>query len=529
MKRRKFIQTASLAGLGVAVSGCNKEFTAPISSGANIYKKAIVIGSGFGGSVAALRLCEAGIETTLLERGMAWDTSDPFADTFSDALGSDNRSTWLSRSSAFPFGPPITFSKKYTGVLEKVRMPGIDIITPAAMGGGSITFGGILATPLREAFISRFPAAVSYDELTGTYFPRVLNELEASVMPEDIFAHPSFHHNRVFKSHNDNAGITTVDITTNYNWEILQQEINGSIPASSIIGEAIFGCNSGAKNSLDKNYLQKAKDTGFLEIKTLHIVKEISRNAEGKYLVSAAEINNNGITEKLWNYTCDYLFLAAGSVGTTKLMVKAKAKNRLPLLNEFTGTGWGNNGMSMLLRGNIPGPTGAKQGFPPRYGALHPAGSEELFFVEHFPFSLGGNIDLKILGYNMMGLPSVRGTWLYDAAEDDARLSYPLPRDSDQRLTDEAAISFCNRLNNANGGELSSFLGNIPINTVTYHPLGGMVIDKATDLFGRVKNYDNLYVMDGSLLPGTSGCCNPALTIAGIAERNMEDILLKDF
>jgi cholesterol oxidase len=528
LRRRLFIKSTTLAGLGLA-TGCKKDAPKLVPSGVNQYRKAVIIGSGFGGAVAALRLCQAGIETTILERGISWDTTDPNAETFSDALGSDNRSTWLNRTSAFPFGPPITFPKKYTGVLEKVRMNGIEIMAPAAVGGGSITFGGILATPIREAFESRFPAEISWQQLTDTYFPRVLQQLNASVMPDDVFDHPSFLHNKVFKQHNDNAGISTVDIISNYNWDIVRQEINGSIRPSSIIGEAIFGCNSGAKNSLDKNYLKQANDTGNLEIRPLHNVLDISRNNEGKYVILAEQIDTEGRVIKLWNYLCDYLFLAAGSVGTTKLMVKAKAKGKLPDLNEHTGDGWGNNGMSMLLRGNINTPTGAKQGFPPRYGALYPAGSSQPFFVEHFPFSLGGNIDLRMLGYNMMGLPGVRGSWSYDAAYEDAVLSYPFPWTSDQQQTDQAAVAFCNKLNNINGGDLSPFLGKIPINNVTYHPLGGMVMGKAADLSGRVKNYEKLYVMDGALMPGTTGCCNPALTISGIAERNIETILNEDF
>ena len=58
----------------------------------------------------------------------------------------------------------------------------------------------------------------------------------------------------------------------------------------------------------------------------------------------------------------------------------------------------------------------------------------------------------------------------------------------------------------------------------TVHPLGGCVRGAATDAFGRVKNYDNLYVNDASQLPGYLGC-NPYMTITALAERNIEGIL----
>ena len=56
----------------------------------------------------------------------------------------------------------------------------------------------------------------------------------------------------------------------------------------------------------------------------------------------------------------------------------------------------------------------------------------------------------------------------------------------------------------------------------TVHPLGGMVLGKACDLDGRVFGYQNLYVVDGSLIPGSTGCANPSLTIAALAEYIMD-------
>jgi cholesterol oxidase len=52
---------------------------------------------------------------------------------------------------------------------------------------------------------------------------------------------------------------------------------------------------------------------------------------------------------------------------------------------------------------------------------------------------------------------------------------------------------------------------------------------KACDFFGRVKNYEKLYVNDSALIPGSTACANPAFTVAAIAERNMEKIIHEDF
>jgi cholesterol oxidase len=64
-------------------------------------------------------------------------------------------------------------------------------------------------------------------------------------------------------------------------------------------------------------------------------------------------------------------------------------------------------------------------------------------------------------------------------------------------------------------------------NRFTYHPLGDLVLGKATDRYGRVRGYRNLYVTDGSLLPGSTGV-NPFVTITALAERNIERVLAED-
>jgi len=65
--------------------------------------------------------------------------------------------------------------------------------------------------------------------------------------------------------------------------------------------------------------------------------------------------------------------------------------------------------------------------------------------------------------------------------------------------------------------------------SITAHPLGGIVLNRATDNIGMLKNYNGLYAIDGTLVPGHTGCTNPALTIAALAERNIERIIKRDF
>lgn len=113
-----------------------------------------------------------------------------------------------------------------------------------------------------------------------------------------------------------------------------------------------------------------------------------------------------------------------------------------------------------------------------------------------------------------------RGHFTYDAASDSARLQWSA---SQGKPSIDAAKSLFDKVNRANGtiyrsdlfGDTRSFE-----NRFTYHPLGGLVLAKATDLYGRVKGYRNLYVTDGSLIPGSTGV-NPIAGAhrAGGAER----------
>jgi cholesterol oxidase len=62
---------------------------------------------------------------------------------------------------------------------------------------------------------------------------------------------------------------------------------------------------------------------------------------------------------------------------------------------------------------------------------------------------------------------------------------------------------------------------------LTYHPLGGAILDKATDNNGRLHGHPGLYVIDGSLIPGST-VVNPFVTITALAERNIAKIIAAD-
>ena len=367
---------------------------------------ALIIGSGFGGAVTALRLGESGIRTMVLEQGRRWQsTSAPF----SRNLPPDGRSTWLRNKTILPFGPEFSI-QKYTGVLDRVDYPNMKVYRGIAVGGGSIVYGGISIEPPEELFYEVFPRGVSYQEL-HPYYDRVRDMLGISTVPADIEKASHYEYARVFAKHAANAGLEAISIGQAADWDIIRSEIAGTILPSAIIGEMLYGGNSDYKNSLDRNYLPMAEATGYVTIHPLHRVINIRQHNSGKYAVTVENIDETGKVLQTKEITTTFLFFAAGSIGTTELLVKARHTGNLAKLNEDVGKGWGTNGNVLFSRA-VEESTGKMQGGPvitgvSDYGNTQtPAAVESVFLpIVH---------DCRCLLQLLIGLDTERGDFSYD-------------------------------------------------------------------------------------------------------------------
>lgn len=527
--RRSFLKTAgaatALATIGPFFITGKKAHALPLRiSSTPMFRKAIVIGSGFGGSVTALRLAEQGIETLLLEKGRRWDR-EPGRDTFSKYIYPDGRSTWLSYTTKTPLGPPLPINR-YTGVLEGHDFGHLRVMTGSAYGGGSIVYGGLYVKPPKNLFEQVFPPELSYDEM-GIYYDRVGQKMGISSAPEDVFGSPYFTHYRVMETHCERAGIEVDRIHTATDWGIVRDEIEGRVPPSVIHGEAIYGVESGAKKSLDVTYLKDAEATGKFEARTLRLVTDIGITDNGQYVVRAERIDEQGSFVEEEFYQSDHLFLSAGSIGSTSLLVKARAKRTLPLLDDQVGQGWANNGNVYALRVGIKESTGRWQGGPPSSAIQYYDNPIAPLYIEHPQLPLG--LDLHYLLYFGIGIHNTRGEFKYNPATGKVFLYWPRFF-NDQRTVNRAMLYTMDKLNEANSGWTSSLIGGPKgyKDDACYHPLGGVSLGEGSDFVGRVKNYPGLYVNDSALIPGFTGCANPAFTTAALAERNIEKIIAED-
>jgi cholesterol oxidase len=486
---------------------------------------ALVIGSGYGGAVAALRLAQAGVHTVVLERGMRWPIT-PAQDTFATFENPDGRAAWLSPVTVGPGGGQPASIDVYTGILEVSATKdknGITVNSWAGVGGGSLGNNGLFPQPRREHFARVFPREIDFDAMDQIYYPRVREVIKPAPIPSDILATDFYESTRVSLEQVERAGFATRVIDLQIDWDIVREEIKGTKRPSAIDGQSWYGLNSGAKKSVDRNYLAMAEETGCVQILPLHLVVDIHESRPRQlYKVSANEINTHGETVAVRHFVCKHLFLAAGSMGTSALLVRAQGKGTLPQLNQWVGRNWAGNGDFILIRGGLP-ITHSGQGGPGGHfiaedlkNPFIPTAVTEGVLPKHIAFPGG------IVYISMSHAPAI-GRFRYDAATDAAILEWPA---NSPKLADflSSIQHTAQTLVDHNPG--TSTILNDPL--APGHPLGGATMGRVCDFFGRVKDHRGLYVVDAAFIPGSTGMVNPSLTIAALAERSMEDIIAKD-
>ena len=288
ISRRRFAKNSLAAAVSLGILPAR-------ASAANAPKsvEAVVIGSGFGGAVASLRLGMRGMETVVLERGRRWHITDA-GDTFCTKESPDGRSTWLSNTTILPPPVPSLPIDVFTGVFDRKIGTEITAFRGAGVGGSSLVYAAITYQPPEELFYKVFPKSISYKELDRVYFPRVRAMLNATPIPEDILESDAYLSSRILLKEAAAAGLKTVKPPMAIDWDIVRKEIKGKKVPSIINGEVYYGTNSGAKNSLDHNYLRLAEETGFVEIRPLHMVTSIEEADRGRFRVVCNHINEQG-------------------------------------------------------------------------------------------------------------------------------------------------------------------------------------------------------------------------------------------
>ncbi|MCQ4213667.1 GMC oxidoreductase [Streptomyces longispororuber] len=526
LTRRTFLAgTGSLLGT-VALASPAAAALAPVADGARI--PALVIGSGYGGSVAALRLAEAGVDVRIVEMGMAWDTPGSDGKIFANTTQPDYRSFWLRTRTKQPLSNFLGFPldkdvPRHTGILDAEEFGGIIVYQGRGVGGGSLVNGGMAVTPKRENFAAILPS-VDAAEMYATYYPRANAGLGvATIDPQWFETAECYQYARVGRKHAQRSGFPFTFVPDVYDWEYMKQEQAGTVPRSALAGEILYGNNHG-KKTLQKTYLARAAATGRVTVSPLHKVTSVVPAAGGGYTVRIDQLDTSGNVAATKEITADRVFFAAGSVGTSKLLTRLKATGALPALNDEIGKGWGDNGNVMCGRANhLWDPTGALQSSIPTAGIDNWAAGGA--FAEVAPLPTG--IETFASFYLSITKNPNRAQFTWNAATGTVDLNW---QTAWKQPSIDMAKSIFDKINAKEGTIYRTDLfGTYKIwgDHLTYHPLGGAVLDKATDNYGRLHGYSGLYVIDGALIPGNTSV-NPFVTITALAERNIDRILATD-
>ena len=533
LTRRQILGAAALqaaAALGITRIGLSTA-TAATPAAAADYTPAIVIGSGYGAAVAALRLGAAGVQTLVLEMGQLWNTPGSDGKIFNSVTAPDKRSTWFKTRTEAPLATFLwldVINKDITpfpGVLDKVKYSDMSVYVGRGVGGGSLVNGGMAVTPSRAYFQEILPQ-VDADAMYGTYFPRANAMLGVNNISPTWFESTEWYQfARVSRDQAVKTGLKTTFIPNVYDFAYMQREAAGTATKSALAQEVIYGNNYG-KRSLDKTYLAAAVGTGNVTIQTLTRAKKIRRDTDGTYIVTVDRIDTTGAVVETREIGCGHLFLGAGSLGTTELLVRARDTGALPNLSSKVGAGWGNNGNIMLGRANyLWNPTGANQSTIPTLAIDDWSNTANPVFAEIAPMPAGTETWVSL--YLAITKNAERGNFTYNAATDAAVLNWTRAQNQPSVT---AAKTLFDRINSANStiyrydlfGDTRAFADDF-----CYHPLGGCVLGQATDNYGRASGYSGLYVTDGALIPGSTGV-NPFVTITALAERNMAQVLAQD-
>ncbi len=315
---------------------------------------AVIVGSGFGGSVMAYRLAEAGLRVCLLERGKAY------------APGSFARTPYQMKHN---FWDP---SEGFYGLYNAWNFPRLTAVVSSGLGGGSLIYSNVMLRKDEKWFVKEEPGQPGYEYWPVTradldpHYDRVEKMLNVQTYP---FDHAPY--NAVGRAH----ALKDAANRLNLDWYLpplavtfanssgnpvpglpIQEDgpnihgANGVRATCRLCGECNFGCNFGSKNSLDYTYLTKAQQLG-AEILPLCEVRSFQPCEDG-YTVSYVEHNADRAVEPLDTHdpgilplttlTTKRLILSAGTLGSTFLLLKNLGA--FPHISPMLGTHMSGNG-----------------------------------------------------------------------------------------------------------------------------------------------------------------------------------------
>lgn len=489
----------------------------------------LVIGTGYGGAVTALRLSEQGQSVTMLEMGQLWNTPGSDGKIFCQSFKPDERAMWFKQRTEAVVSTvggfiPISMKVPYSaGAIDVINSAHMNVTVGRGVGGGSLVNLAMLITPYRETLQRILPSSINVNEMYDKYYPVARHMLKANKLRAAYFSQSPYHlYARVACAQAAKAGVPWRLLDTGYDGNYMEMEEAGLVPKSALGGEGGYGNNYG-KNSLDKTYLAEALGSGLVTIHPLTEATRITQAPDGRYLVETKQIDKSGQVLAIRAISCDRLFLGGGSMGTTQLLVKCRATGDLPNLNDHVGTRWSSNGEIFSVRRSLRFvKTGSKISVLPVTGIDGTDHRGQQVYSMNIGFPLG--VETFSTAHITMTRTPELGSFSYDAEKGKAMLNWSATAKDEPLASTQAVYDPINAVNGtvyskAYFGGKKAFADDS-----TYHPLGGCPLGLATSDIGEVRGYPGMYVMDSAMFPD-SLVANPALSTTAFAEHHIERII----
>ena len=515
----------------------------------------IVVGSGFGGSVSALRLVEKGYRVLTIEKGRRFGRED-FPETNWDV----RRWLWM----------PAAGLK---GLFQMSFLKHVTVLHGVGVGGGSLVYANTLPRPSEGFFraASWSHLADSWEEELAPFYETASRMLGATEFPyhtsaEDVLASIAEDIGRPDDFHKTEVAVFFGEPDV----EVEDPYFGGEGPrrvGCNQCGACMTGCRYGAKNTLDLNYLWLAERRG-LRIEAETEVTRVSPRGEGGYAVETRpSLDPDAPT---CTFTADNIVFSGGVMGTVPLLLALREdEGALPELSPRVGQAVRTNNEALL--GIIqPDVDGISHGIaissilhtdehshiePVRYGS-----GSGFFRLLALPHSPGKTVTGRLLGaaarLAKRPVQWTRALTMGDWADHTQILLYMRTLESTLtfRLGRSAYTGFRRALVSAvdegsappsafmeeatdlarrwaekvDGVAMTLLTETVLGTPTTAHILGGCCMgtsaeDGVIDRDHRVFGYDGLYVIDGSAISANPGV-NPSLTITALAERAMSKI-----
>jgi cholesterol oxidase len=499
-----------------------------MSLGRDSYE-AIVVGSGFGGAVAACRLAQAGVDVALIERGRRF------------APGSFPRHRIRADLQHWRRGG--TYDVRHLGDML--------VVQAAGYGGGSLIYANVQIRPPADVFDGGWPSGYSRSAL-DPYYDLVGYMLDIAPVRADPATGELPPKARLMEAAADRLGRRAQTFRPNL---AVRYDGAGEDPAPNKFGalqsgcvhcgECDIGCNFGAKNTLDLNYLTLAERFG-AEVTTESEVTWLGRE-DGGYRIRYGE----------HTVAARQVFLCLGAVNTTELLLRCRDQHRtLPLLSRTLGQGYSANGDFLSFGIGTSPPFEATNGPTITTAVLYDGDRDgRRLLVEDGGYSQQLSHLMPLMSPTRLtrlagrSLAS-RGSFaaLREEEGDATAVLLVMGRDSaDGRIElrrpghrlrvrwDTPANLALYAAETAASRELVTELGGRLALAPNWrllgqpsapHNLGGCrmgatAAEGVVDGDGRVFGYPGLHVLDGAIIPGAVGV-NPSHTIAAVAERCIE-------